>query len=265
MKTILLTFDIEEFPAKEFNVPIEEKKAYEIGHEGTKKILELLKKHKVQATLFVTYEFAKKYKKTLKEFEKFGCEIACHGYNHDHRYNNMDEKDALNYLTKAKKSLEKLGFKVKGFRAPQMGHPNYEIIKNSGFKYDSSLHPMYLPGYYNNFLKPRKAFSPIKDLKVIPLSVSPLLRLPLAWIFFRNFGLTYEKLITKLNFIDSNFTNIYMHPWEFIDINTIENQKHISKLILRNTGNEFLKMLEEYIIWCKKQNYKFSTIRDYLK
>src|SRR3989338_88731 len=95
MKNILLTFDIEEFPAKEFDIPISENEAYKIGYEGTLKLLSIIKNHKIKATCFVTYKFALKYKKLVKQFKSAGCEIACHGYSHNHRYNKMNEKEAL--------------------------------------------------------------------------------------------------------------------------------------------------------------------------
>ncbi len=264
MKTILLTFDIEEFPAEEFKVPVTEKEAYDMGYKGTQIILKLLKKHKIKATCFVTYKFARRYKKIIKELEEIGCEIASHGYNHNHRYNKMGKKETLFYLRKSKAGMKKLGFKVTGFRAPQMSRPEYNIIKKAGYKYDSSLHPAWVPGYYNNFFEKReiqKNNNPI----IVPLSVFPIIRFPLAWLWFRNFGVLYEKIGTKLNFIDMNFTNIYIHPWELIDINNKLNKKYMSKLIIRNTGIKFIKSLDEYIRWCKSQKYKFSTISDYIK
>ncbi len=263
-KIILLTFDIEEFPAKEFSIPISKKEAYDIGYEGTKRVLEILKKNKISVTCFVTYEFALRYKKIIKDLEKIGCEIACHGFNHDHRYNKMSEKEALFYLKKSIQGMKKLGFKIEGFRAPQMSKPPYEIIKKAGFKYDSSLHPAWVPGYYNNFFEKRN-IKKYKNLTIIPLSVCPLIRLPMAWLWFRNFGSTYEKILTVLNFIDLDFTNIYIHPWELVDINNEINKKYMSRLIVRNTGKKFINIMENYIKWGKSKNYKFLTISEYLK
>ncbi len=263
MKTILLTFDLEEFPAEEFEIPISKKEAYKIGFEGTKVILNLLKKHKIQATCFVTYEFAKKYKRIIKELESIGCEIACHGYNHTHRYNKMPQEEALKYLKYSIKGLQNLGFKINGFRAPQMSRPDYKIIEKAGFKYDSSLHPAWIPGYYNNFFEKREIQNK-NNLAIVPLSVSPFLRLPMAWLWFRNFGLTYEKVLTRLNFLDKEFTNVYMHPWEFVDINNEINRRYMSRLIIRKTGDKFVHMLDEYIKWCRSKNYKFSTISNYM-
>ncbi len=265
MKTILLTFDIEEFPAKEFNIPINKDEAYKLGYEGTKKILNIVKKNKIKITCFVTYEFAKKYKRIVKELQDLGCEIASHGFNHNHRYNKMSEKEAFSNLKKSLDGMKKLGFNVKGFRAPQMSKPKYEIIEKVGFIYDSSLHPAWIPGYYNNLSETRKITIKGKNLKEIPLSVAPIVRFPMAWLWFRNFGLFYEKLLTKINFLDMNFTHIYIHPWELIDIDNKINKKYMSKLILRKTGDEFIKIIEEYINWCKNKKYEFNTISGFLK
>lgn len=264
MKTILLTFDLEEFPAREFKVPITIEEAYKIGFEGTKKILKLIKENNIIATCFVTYEFGIRYKKIIKEFEKLGCEIACHGFNHDHRYGKMNKKQAYFYIKKSFIGLKKLGLKINGFRAPQTSSPGYKIIEKIGFKYDSSLHPAWVPGYYNNLLATRKIFK-VDKLIEIPISVAPVLKFPMAWIWFRNFGLTYEKILTRLNFLDMDFVNIYIHPYDLVDIDNKLNRKYIPKLILRNTGNKFLNTLDKYIKWCKKNNFKFDTINNYLK
>jgi peptidoglycan/xylan/chitin deacetylase (PgdA/CDA1 family) len=261
MKNILLTFDIEEFPSIDFNIPISKEESYNLGYKAAEKVLEFLKEEKVKVTCFVTYEFARRYKKLIKEFEKIGCEIACHGFDHQHRYNKMKSEEAFMHIKKAKEGFKKLGFNISGFRAPQMSHPDYKIIKKAGFKYDSSLHPTWIPGYYNNFFKTRK-IQKIEDLIIIPLSVAPIIRLPLGWIFFRNFGLIYEKIVTKLNFIDLNFTNIYLHPWEFLEIKKYE--KYMGNLIVRNTGSKLTNMLKSYINWSRKNHYKFNTIKGYL-
>ena len=96
-----------------------------------------------------------------------------------------------------------------------------------------------------------KAYDNIME---IPISVTPFLRLPLSWLWFRNLGLNYAKICTILN--NQPFTNIYFHPWEFQDIK----KYNIPLIIKRNTGNKMKKMLKEYLRWCLSKNFNFVTM-----
>ena len=88
MNKILLTFDLEEFDLpREFNCDISEEKMYEISREGLSNVTELLRKHNIKGTFFVTLNFAKKYPDLIRELDKEGHEIASHGY--DHSFSNQ--------------------------------------------------------------------------------------------------------------------------------------------------------------------------------
>ncbi len=253
MKSFLLTFDIEEFDFVKSD-------RLEISYEGLNNLLNLLKNKKIKATFFVTATFCKKYTNLVKEISK-NNEIASHGYSHEDNYFSMDDSKFLEALTKSKQILEEsTGKKVIGFRSPRLSKVNYKILKQAGFEYDSSFHPTYIPGRYNNFFKTRRVFTK-EDIKVIPISVTPLLRLPFSWFWFRNFGLTYTKICTKLNLLDKDYVNIYFHPWEFVDLNKYK----LNKSIKRNTGNKLIKMLDNYIDWNLNNNLKFVTVKEYLK
>ena len=253
MKSILLSFDIEEFDLpREYNVNIENE--FEISYEGTKKILDVLNKNNVKATFFVTTSFAEKYPKLIKKISE-KHEIGLHGLKHSDNYNKDEE--AFNKLKKAKEIIETIiDKKIKGFRAPRYQHPDYKLINKLEILYDSSCNPTYIPGRYNNFFKTRKE-SLKENVKIIPLSVYPVLRLPLFWLFFRNLSLIYSKLGTRLN---KKFVCLVFHPWEFVDLKDFK----IPFLIKRNTGNKLELKLDKYIKWCLKKNYTFKTMEDYL-
>jgi peptidoglycan/xylan/chitin deacetylase (PgdA/CDA1 family) len=247
---ILLTFDLEEFDF------IREEKKFEISKQGLLVLLKLLDKHNIKATFFTTALFAKKYPKLIKDMQKEGHEIACHGYSHSDSY-----FSDLSNIPLAKKEIEKIiGKEVKGFRAPRFEIKRIEKLYNFGFKYDSSLHPTLMPGRYNNFLCNIKMHK-IKNIVEIPLSVLPVARLPIMWIFFRILGKTYAKIFAKLNNLFSDYTMLIFHPWEFSNLN----EEKVSFLFRKNSGKKLLSMLESYILFCEKQNYEFSTISNYLK
>ena len=261
MKTLLLTFDLEEFDVPlSYNVKISEEEMLKTSYKGILNLLPILEKHNCICTFFVTWSFAKSFPNMIKKLIENGHEIALHALKHKHRYDKMPEKQAYNYLKKAKSFIEKkFNINIQGFRAPQMSRPSYKILNKLGFKYDSSLHPTYIPGYYNNFFTKRKIF--IKENIIeIPISVTPIIRAPFSWLWFRNFPLIYSKICTRLSLINTNYINLYFHPWEFVDLS--EYKEKITYLIIRNTGPKLLKKFDDYLKFSKLNS---SSIKEFLR
>jgi len=255
MKKILLTFDVEEFDLPlEFGQSITQEQIFEIPKQGLTDLLSLLDKYNIRATFFTTAKFAKKHPSLIKEISQ-KHEIACHGYEHSDSY----IKD-ISKIQIAKAEIEKIiGKKVKGFRAPRFEIQDIYLLSGLGFSYDSSVHPTVIPGRYMNLFKKRKAHK-INEIIEIPLSVLPIIRFPIFWLAFKNFPLFYSKAFTKINFLSNDYTMLIFHPWEFADLS----QFNIPTYIKKKSGQDLLKMLEEYIIFCIRSGYEFSTIQDYL-
>lgn len=253
-KFICLTFDIEEF-----DLINNKDNQFKLSYKGTLNILNLLNKYDIKSTFFITSNFAEKYPGLIREISK-KHEVANHGYSHKHNYKKMSPKQSLNYIKKSKMIVENIiNKKIYGFRAPKLFAPKYKIIKEASHEYDSSLHPTYIPFHYNNFFKKRKVY--VKDgIKIIPLSVTPLIRTPFSWFWFRNLGLIYTKICTKLCLIDQNYINIYFHSWEFNDLS----KQKISYFFKRNSGSKLEKNLNRYIKWCISNNLEFITLKDYI-
>ncbi len=255
MKSILFTFDIEEFDLPlEFGKHISEKDQFEISKEGTEKIMDLLNKNNIKATFFVSAKFADKHPELIEKIS-MNHEIGLHCLEHRDDYSNMDKNMAYSRIKMAKEIIEKIvNKKIVGFRAPRFQPPNYKILDDLGIVYDSSLHPTYIPKRYNNFKSPRTPF--YRDgIKIIPLTVSPILRLPIFWIAFRNLPLSYSEYITNRN---KDYVNLIFHPWEFVDITEMD----LPKLITRNTGEKLIKKLQKYIT--SYEGCNFTTMSSYL-
>lgn len=257
MKTILLTFDVEEFDLPcEFGLKIDSKKQMNTSKEGLDSLLNLLRKYDAKSTFFTTLAFAKEYPSLLKKMKEEGHEIASHGNKHSDNYTK-----GLYRLKEAKEEKETLlGIKIEGFRAPRFQIKEIAGLEEFNFKYDSSLHPTWIPGRYFNLNKKRAPHRRGKIVE-IPISTLPLLRLPLFWIAFKNFPLLYSKIITKLNFLSSNYTMLYFHPWEFSDLREF----NLPKYIKSKHSKRMLKKLEDYLLFCKNNNYSFKTIESHLK
>lgn len=264
MKYLLLTFDLEEFvtPA-EMGMNVSKKKLFDISLLGFRNLVKLLTKYpKVKATFFTTVEFAEYAKDELRKLMESGHELALHGLYHNIRISKVSREDAKEELLKAKGKLETM-FKIKicGFRSPQMATLDLNILKEIGIKYDSSSHPTYVPGKYNNFFKQRGIH--FNGVCEVPVSVTPFVRMPFSWVWFRNLGLNYAKMCTKLVYIDQDYVNLYFHPWDFVDINISPFSGRVSKIILRNSGSVMIKKFDKYLNWCGRK-FKSVTVRQYL-
>ena len=252
-KKILLTFDLEEFDLpRDFNQTISEENMYEISLEGLNNILKILEKYNISTTFFTTANFAIKYPKIIKNLSK-NQEIASHGFSHS-------EPIGFENIKNAKTKKEEItGKPVIGFRAPRWRIKDIGMLENIGFRYDSSTHPIYLPGRYNN-LKQKKIIHKIKNIIEIPMSTFPP-NFSIFWLAFKNLPLIYSKIFTKLNFLKSNYNMLVFHPWEFTDLSKF----NIPKNIKRIDGIKLSKKLENYIRFCKKNNYGFETCKEFLK
>ena len=253
MKKVLLTFDLEEFDLPlELNQKISNEEMYRISLEGLNNILNILNKFDISATFFTTANFAIMYPQVMRKIS-INHEIASHGFSHSHPIN-------LENMGKAKKEKEKIiGKPILGFRAPRWKIKDITILEKLGFKYDSSTHPIYLPGRYNNLKQKRKVHK-INNLIEIPMSTLPP-NFSIFWIAFKNLPLIYSKIFTKLNFLKSSYTMLVFHPWEFADLSKINIPKHIKK----TDGINLSKKLNDYLKFCKKNNYGFETCEEFLR
>jgi len=256
MKKILLTIDLEEFDLpREFNQEISEEEMYALSKSGLDNLMKLVSKHDIELTFFATANFAKKYPQTIKELSS-KHEIASHGYSHS------SSAQSPEHIWLAKEEKEKIvGKKIRGFRAPRWGIKNIDSLSDLGLEYDSSTHPIFLPGRYMN-LNQRRDIHKRGNIIEIPLSTLPIVNLSIFWLAFKNFPLIYSKLFTRVNFslVNSPYTMLVFHPWEFTNIKKF----NVSPYIKRN-HIMLLNKLEKYIIFCKKKGYKFSRIDRFLE
>ncbi|MBI4116673.1 polysaccharide deacetylase family protein [Candidatus Pacearchaeota archaeon] len=254
MKKTLLTIDVEEFDLpREYGVDITDEQMYNVSKEGLFNIVNLLKRYSIKATFFVTANFAMKYPRLLINLDKDGHEIASHGYSHS----SMDQ--SFNQIKNSKSELERIiKRKIMGYRAPRFNMSDFKELSDMGFNYDSSIHPTFIPGRYNNLSKPRNPYK-IGDILEIPPSVLPFIRLPIFWLAFKNFPRFYQNIFTEANFLSSEYLMLVFHSWEFADLKDIK----IPGFIKKKHGSEMTKLLEEYIAGYKEK-YPFDTIFNWI-
>lgn len=110
------------------------------------KLWDILAKYDVKSTCFFLGYIARRYPHLVKEAEARGHEVAAHGMYHTLIYN-MSRAEFTSDLNDCKYLLEDIsGKQVSGYRSPSFSHTVktpylYDILKENGFSYDSSLFP----------------------------------------------------------------------------------------------------------------------------
>jgi len=249
---ILFTVDVEEFDtalAYGYDLPFAEQVA--ISALGMVRLADRLADRRVPATLFTTAVFALE-KPTLMRELAGRHEIASHGYYHldNSPGDAMTSKITLSRIT---------GQEIVGFRRAQMGRVNHEELRAAGYRYDSSLHPTYLPGRYNHLDQPRLPFLS-QGIVEIPASVTPVLRLPLFWLSLKNMPLAlYQRLCRQTLRADGHLV-IYVHPWEFAELSAY---RRIPAYVRRLAGEPLLDRVTRLLAGLSGEG-TFSTMQDFV-
>ena len=138
----------------------------------------LLDTFSIKATFFWLGWVAERHKGLVRKCQEDGHEVASHGYAHVLTYEVGRERFCRD-ITRAKTILEDItGEPVRGFRAPGFSITNkapwaFEIIKQVGYEYDSSIFPAVSGhgGVPDAILNPFFVETTAGNLLEIPLSV----------------------------------------------------------------------------------------------
>ncbi len=237
MRTVALTIDIESDCPPYL-------RTYRGIESGLPALLEVLEKHDVKATFFITGDVASKYSQEVAEIARH-YEIGCHGYSHT-RFDMMTFEEAADEIEKSTAVLHRLASRVISFRAPNLIFPErfLRLLKDNGYLIDSSLAKYKVGHLYRIHAGGKDGMN--NGLLRIPVSAtSSLLRLPLG-----------NGILRRL---DSPVV-LFFHPWEFVDMSG-EPVRWDCKI---NTGSRALARLEALIGFFKNNNYLFCTIADFL-
>ncbi len=198
--------------------------------ESVTPILELLARYNTRATFFVLGTVAERYPDLIGDIFKRGHEIASHGYSH-RMLHDLGREEFAREIDKSVNLLESItGSKPIGFRAPSFSLDNttswaLEILRQYGFKYDSSIFPIKTP-LYGMPDAPRYPYRPSPgditrdapdgDFIEAPLTVFRTMgaNIPVAGgFYFRVLPLWFLKLaLRRVN--RSRPAIVYLHPWE---------------------------------------------------
>jgi len=254
---ILLGFDIEEFDLPvEYGCQIPFDQQIKFSKEGTIRLLLVLKKHGIHATFFCTANFVEYAPEILHQIVADGHEVASHGYYHS-KFEDADYADS-------KRKIEEIGgVKVSGFRMPRMQKVNFDLLKDAGYVYDSSLNPTFIPGRYNHFRRSRLIFEKANGIIECPSVVTPFFRIPLFWLCFHNFCLWFYLWLFGITLQHDGYAVLYFHPWEFIDLKQSK-QWNIPFYIKKHSGEKMEGRLDKFISHYISKGVLFERLDEFL-
>ncbi|MCX6935638.1 MAG: polysaccharide deacetylase family protein [Verrucomicrobia bacterium] len=252
MRSILLTWDIEEYdvPA-DFGEPPLQDGGLARGVEIWREWLDLSRTWNAPGTVFCTARITEAAPDLLRETAARGHEIASHGWAH--------APSADLRLRPSREALEKIsGQPVFGFRSPRLRKVDPGEVNGSGYAYDASLNPAWIPGRYNHRNQPRTPHR-IGSLWEVPASVLPVIRFPLFWASFHLLPLPLYLAACRLVLAKDGLLTLYFHPWELSDLP----EATLPRWLTRRTKAERILRMADFCKWLGTQG-TFRTIADYL-
>ena len=155
-----LTIDLEDYfmvSAFETVVAKEQWRNYESRIErSTHRVLDILDaangKHGVKATFFCLGWVGERYRPLIREIDRRGHEIACHGYDHRLVYRMTPEQFREDVRVSKRILEDAAGHEVIGYRAPSYSITEKSlwalgILGEEGYRYDSSIFPIHHDRY----------------------------------------------------------------------------------------------------------------------
>ncbi len=247
----ILSFDVEEFDMPlEYGQQISMDEQMEKGREGLAALIPFWEKYELPCTLFTTANYALQFPDTISQLSQTH-EIASHTY-----YHSFYEPE---HLLSSRLALENItGKPVTGLRMPRMRKVDMKDVQFAGYSYDSSINPTYIPGRYNNFHLPATVYRD-GDMIRVPASVSPVIRLPLFWLAFKNYPYNMFLRLCRQTLRKHGYLCLYFHPWEFTNLDDYKLPGYAKKI----TGVELLNRLEKLVNDLAGET-EFNTIQHFL-
>lgn len=253
----MLTFDLEEFDIpEEYGQRVSPDDQMSVTRQGTDRLLALLDEFdNIQVTFFTTGNYALQNPDLIRQIAQ-KHEIASHALFHN-PFRPMEEND----IAESKKVLERIsGQLIRGFRMPRLQPFPMERLVENGFLYDSSINPTYLPGRYNLL---HKSPDPYRERGIIelPCSTTPLLRIPLFWLAFKNLPVSLYAWLCKRTLRKRQNLMLYFHPWEFADLKDYQLPGYIKK----NDGMQLIEKLRFLIESLQKENVRYISCEEFCR
>jgi polysaccharide deacetylase family protein (PEP-CTERM system associated) len=215
--------------------------------QSTHKLLKLFDERDYKATFFVLGWVADRYPELVLDIDKAGHEVASHGWSHQLVYNQTPE-EFKSETDRGKKLLEDilakevLGYRAASYSITPRSRWALDTLAELGFKYDSSLFPVYhdrygMPGIplHPYLIETEKG----NELVEFPLSTYGIFgyRLPVSGGgYFRLYPYILSRwFLNAINRSNKPFV-FYLHPWEVdpeqprVDVTGLSKFRHYNNL-----------------------------------
>jgi len=243
--------------------------------KSTPALLDILKKHEVPFTWFITHDYwgkiSIKFPSIVKKMSKIG-EIGCHVHfrRKEERYY-TDYNFQLELIKNATNSLREQGYPVKSFRGGNLffNKNTLRVLEELDYEVDSSVSPGLYVKHYDlivdhracNYTTPyfpsydNHCISGNSKILEIPISIYPYFHFKTRFVSFfitKNISIpltkeNYLKTINRIKKIINNNSIVILvlnfHPWN----------------LLGNTEYK-LRNIEEFILFLKSFNTRFVTM-----
>lgn len=237
--------------------------------DNTRKMLDILSGKSVIATFFILGWVAEKFPGLVREISEHGHEIACHGYSHKLIYNQTFEEFRKETI-QSKSLLEDIiqsnviGYRAASFSITEKSMWALDILYEAGFKYDSSIFPIYHDRYGIPDINIHPHIIKLSDNKKIaefPISIfqSGKLKVPVSGGgYFRLFPYFLSRYGLQHINKDRPFI-FYIHPWEIDTEQPRINASLISRFRHYNNINKCENRLNRLL-----EDFKFTSIKNIL-
>ncbi len=227
---------------------------------STYRLLDIIGEAGHLATFFTLGWVADRHPGLIRDIADQGHEVACHTWWHRRVFTQAREEFAED-IRMSKARLEDItGVPVRGFRAPSFSiTPGtewaFEELANQGFTYDSSVFPIWRPGYGNPNAPagPYEIRTPSGTLLEYPLATFRMLgtRLPGAGgAYLRHLPFGLVRRAVRAAEAESRPAMIYVHPWELdvdqprLAVGRLTALRHYGGL--QRTAPRLAKLLSEF-------------------
>lgn len=300
LKYSLITNDVE--TTSILNHKLSDKTARYVLEQGMPRLLDLYEQYDVKATFFFTGHIAKLFPEVVKMIIPFGHEIGSHGLTHEvsQAFDVLSLSEQIEHLKISKNILENIsGQEVISFRAPAARVNNNipTALVEAGYKIDSSIASQRFDMFFsfgslkklNWLFAPRLPYFTRSD-NIFKKGDGNILEIPISAFGFPYIG-TFMRILPPINRLTRNLLHIetklnnrpfvfLTHPNEFIDEPGDENKiqrrgsNYLSYLLgdvvrhglkTKNLGKKALPIYEKELMFFKQKNYRFVTLKDYLK
>jgi polysaccharide deacetylase family protein (PEP-CTERM system associated) len=191
---------------------------------GTERLLDILAERSWTGTFFTLGWIAERHPQLVKAIADAGHEIASHGWGHE-RVTTLTPDQFRVSVRDSKRILEDIsGRAVLGYRAPSFsivrgGEWALDVLLEEGYRYDSSLFPIYRAGYGYRGGKQdpydiNRASGVLAEFPPATLALGNVLIPAGGGGYFRLLPYRLAKLAMKSSERRGVPATFYIHPWE---------------------------------------------------